>query len=126
METFEFDYNGRKTKCLAKSELEDGKYYRGECRNAIADLARWDAGKQEFFYLRYKFGDTFVEGIKHPEDEQHYDVFCVYALVKTPEFVIPEEGEYVDSKTIHDLALAYQEIRWETLQESFGAVSGKT
>ncbi len=125
MQTFEFDYNGRKTKCLAKSELQDGKYYRGECRNAIADLARWDTNKNEFYYLRSKFGDTFVEAISHPEDEAHYDVFCVYVLVEKPEFVIPEDGTYVDKQVIHNIAVDYEEGRWEKLQKVFGEISGK-
>ena len=125
MQTFEFDYNGRKTKCVAKSELQDGKYYRGECRNAIADLARWDEAKNEFYYLRSKFGDTFVEATSHPQDEDHYDVFCVYALVETPEFSIPEEGTYVDKKVIHNIAVDYEEVRWENLQKGFGEISGQ-
>ncbi len=58
---------------IAKTDLEHNKFYIGECRNA--KLARWDADKQKFIYLRYKCGFEFMEEICHPNDEKIYDVF---------------------------------------------------
>ena len=56
---------------IPKSELEVGKEYKGECRNA--SKAIWDGKK--FWYERYKFGRTYNESINHYEDDDGYDVF---------------------------------------------------
>jgi hypothetical protein len=56
---------------IAKADLIVGAKYAGRCRNASE--AVWD-GKY-FIYTRYKFGDSYPEKIKHPEDESVYDVF---------------------------------------------------
>lgn len=58
---------------LRKSDLEDGMYYYGKCRNAF--VAKWDNPKQKFIYMRSKFGSTFPEDINHPEDDNRYDLF---------------------------------------------------
>ena len=72
---------------IAKKDLIHGAYYRGECRNA--GEARWNADDELFYHWRYKFGDTFVETICHPEDDQVYDVFVVEELIETPAKEIP-------------------------------------
>ena len=97
---YTFDYNGQQMTCLDKAVLQHGAYYRGTCRNAVADLARWDNTKQEFIYIRHKWGEYFTEAICHPEDEQHYDVFCVQELVENPSFVIPDLDQAVDVKSV--------------------------
>lgn len=56
---------------IPKSELEVGKEYKGECRNA--SKAVWDG--KVFHYQRYKFGSTFDETINHYEEDDGYDVF---------------------------------------------------
>lgn len=58
---------------LLKSELKNGVYYYGECRNA--NVARWDEHNGEFIYWRYKFGDKYTETIKHFQDDDGYDLF---------------------------------------------------
>jgi hypothetical protein len=58
---------------LKKSDLEDGKYYYGQCRNA--SVAQWNATKQQFTYMRTKFRSTFPEDINHPEDDDRHDLF---------------------------------------------------
>ena len=58
---------------IAKKDLIDGATYVGTCRNASE--ARWDAARECFVYKRAKFGFTFDEDIKHPDDDQVYDVF---------------------------------------------------
>ena len=48
---------------IPKSELEAGKEYGGECRNA--SKATWDGKK--FWYKRYKFGMVYDESISHTQ-----------------------------------------------------------
>ncbi len=72
---------------IAKKDLIDGAYYKGTCRNA--EIARWDGKKQHFVHWRTKFGQTFLEEIKHPEDEQYYDVFVVEGIIEKPTKEIP-------------------------------------
>lgn len=69
-------------KYLRKEQLEHGEYYAGTCRNA--SVARWDGKKETFTHWRTKFGATFLEEIKHPEDEFHYDVFYPMIHISPP------------------------------------------
>lgn len=73
---------------LPKSALKDGDYYLGRCRNAR--VARWDAGRGVFVYMREKFGSRFPEDIKHPEDDDGFDLFLPVAEVEPlPLEVVP-------------------------------------
>jgi hypothetical protein len=74
---------------LRKDQLEDGKYYLGDCRNA--SVARWHAGKDAFTYMRHKFGDVFPEDISYPTDDPDFDVFTPFQVVE------PEDDEKVVS-----------------------------
>lgn len=58
---------------IPKAELIVGKEYSGECRNA--SKAIWDG--KGFQYTRRKFGNEFLESIKHYEDDNNdgIDVF---------------------------------------------------
>lgn len=58
---------------LPKAELVDGAVYTGTCRNATE--ARWDEGRAVFVYRRRKFGCEYDEDIRHPEDDDGYDLF---------------------------------------------------
>jgi hypothetical protein len=58
---------------VRKTDLVDGEYYYGRCRNS--HCARWNAETQEFVYMRTKFGSRFAETIKHPEDDDGFDLF---------------------------------------------------
>lgn len=58
---------------IHKKYLRDGEYYAGTCRNA--SVARWDAKENKFYYWRTKFGQSFIEDIRHPEDDDKYDLF---------------------------------------------------
>lgn len=60
---------------IAKADLEDGAVYLGNCRNAVHDLAKWNAEKGMFTYVREKFGRRYHEDIYHPEDDNGFDVF---------------------------------------------------
>jgi hypothetical protein len=58
---------------IPKADLVDGAWYVGRCRNAV--VAQWCAKGQCFYYIRRKFGERFIEDIRHPDDDRHYDVF---------------------------------------------------
>jgi len=73
----------KKHKFLPKSELKDGVYYRGSCRNA--SVAQWDAKHSFFWYMRDKFGAVFEESICHPEDDNGFDLFLPEAEEPNPE-----------------------------------------
>jgi hypothetical protein len=75
---------------ISKEALVDGGYYRGTCRNA--EVARWDAASDVFWYWRQKYGHTYLEAIKYPTDDAVFDVFVVEERVDTPEIMIPLEG----------------------------------
>lgn len=60
---------------MLKKDLKHGMYYKGTCRNA--EIARWNANEQVFVHWRTKFGCKFLETIKHPDDDDVYDVFVV-------------------------------------------------
>lgn len=56
---------------IQKKDLKPFAYYVGRCRNTY--VAQWTG--EHFIHIRHKFGHAFVEEIKHPDDEQRYDVF---------------------------------------------------
>lgn len=58
---------------IPKNELIDQNIYLGSCRNS--EIAIWDKEKQCFIYNRNKFGEIFEEEIKHPEDDNGFDIF---------------------------------------------------
>ena len=72
---------------IPKDQLKHGAYYEGSCRNA--SVARWDADKQVFIYRRHKFGNTFLEEIHCPEDDNVFDVFIADHEITEPENPIP-------------------------------------
>ncbi len=73
---------------LPKSALIPGEYYVGTCRNA--KVARWDGNI--FHHWRTKWGSTFIETIKHPEDEEYFDVFFPFQVCNYGVNAIPLEG----------------------------------
>ena len=76
---------------ISKSNLLHGAYYYGFCRNA--STARWDAELNQFTYWRHKFGDKFLETIRHPEDDDGFDLFKPQEEVTWGTDYIPFEGE---------------------------------
>jgi hypothetical protein len=87
---------------LPKAELVDGAYYIGRCRNAT--IARWSAARGCFFHWRVKFDRIFVEEIKHPIDEEHYDVFRVVRVLEAPKFEIPFDVQAAFGGRVEDLS----------------------
>lgn len=72
---------------LTKDMLVDGAYYVGRCRNAT--IARWSADRNCFLHWRRKFDAIFIEEIRHPVDEDTFDVFRPVYLLEHPKFEIP-------------------------------------
>lgn len=68
--------NAYKAGMMRKSQLTDKHYYVGSCRNA--SIAIWDEANQCFWYMRTKWGSSFSESIRHPEDDDGYDIFQPY------------------------------------------------
>jgi len=66
---------------IPKKDLKKNTYYRGKCRNA--SVALWNGF--EFIYVRTKFGSSFNEDIKHPEDDNGYDLFIPLRIEDNPE-----------------------------------------
>lgn len=62
---------------MQKKHLIKDAYYVGVCRNA--NVARWDG--ERFHHWREKWGSTFVETIKHREDDTAFDVFDAFYRV---------------------------------------------
>lgn len=93
---------------LTKGLLVHGAYYVGRCRNAT--VARWNAEKQCFYHWQENFGALVTETIKHPIDDEVFDVFRPYRLLETPEFEIPFDDTPFqgDRKSIY----AYNEEAW--------------
>jgi hypothetical protein len=73
----------------------------------------------------------YTEVINHPQDEEHYDVFCVDELVENPEFVIPTDDDELDKAQIHAAAEKYykeqndKRILERTMASNKGAVDSK-
>jgi len=60
---------------IRHSDLKDGVFYYGRCRNAVQDVAIWLAEFDVFVYQRMKFGSYFLESIHHPEQDDGFDLF---------------------------------------------------
>ena len=75
---------------LMKSQLTDGVYYFGKCRNAR--VARWDSKKERFTYMRTKFTEVYPEDVNHPEDDNGYDLFVPLNEVIPDEYQIIKDS----------------------------------
>lgn len=79
---------------IPKSSLVDGAYYKGFCRNTT--YARWHEASHVFVYWRTKFDQRFLEEIKHPVDDQVYDVFfCVEKVDSPPQDAIIDDEKFL-------------------------------
>ena len=61
---------------VRKSDLKDGSYYIGLCRNS--HIAVWDAKNDCFWYIRFKFDSRFIEKINHIESDDTFDTFIPF------------------------------------------------
>jgi hypothetical protein len=99
-------------KLLQKADLKDGAYYLGRCRNCT--VARWNTKEGCFFHWREKFGQIFIETIKHPSDEEHFDVFRPVRELLDPKFEIPFDDNSGFGGTKEDLR-EYDPEMWKRL-----------
>jgi hypothetical protein len=58
---------------IPKKDLKDGMFYLGDHRNA--EVARWNASKNEFEHWRTKFSSRYIDNINHFEDDNGYALF---------------------------------------------------
>jgi hypothetical protein len=77
---------------LAKAKLEDGCYYKGECRNA--SMARWCAELQAFVHWTFTMGGWHLDLIHHPDDEKRYDVFLAFERIEPGTADVIPDGEF--------------------------------
>lgn len=77
---------------LMKKDLVKGEFYFGQCRNA--QVAVWNGDK--FIYIRSKFGSEFPEEINHFEDDNGFDLFLPYFLLKEKDKEIPYIKECIE------------------------------
>ena len=83
---------------IRKSDLVDGEYYYGHCRNS--KCARWSTANQEFTYMRTKFNDRFPDIINHPEDDDGYDLFVPYfKCYPTIDDLVPDDIDESEQTT---------------------------
>lgn len=70
---------------IPKTEMIDGEWYQGICRNA--QIAMWDKDLGKFRHLRHKFG-WFMEEIEHFDDvkEVRLDGFIPVKLVEKVDY----------------------------------------
>lgn len=74
---------------IPKKDFIDGAYYSGHCRNA--SVAKWNATRNKFQYVRTKFTSKFVDEVEAVEDDVGFDLF--YPTAK----VAPEEYQKVEN-----------------------------
>jgi hypothetical protein len=79
---------------LQKGKLEDGRYYRGECRNA--SVARWCAELQAFVHWTFTMGLWQLDRIHHPDDEKRYDVFLAFERIEPAADDVITDAEYAE------------------------------
>lgn len=85
-------------KGVKKADLKDGAYYEGQCRNAT--VARWSAKLGCFLHNRSKWGSTFTETIKHPDDDLGYDVFFpAKEITPTKDQLVPKCPHFEPEET---------------------------
>lgn len=78
-------------KMIAKKDMKPGMWYKGICRNNY--VAWWDAKKEEFVYIRPKFG-YLLDTIKHFED---------VAETRQDGFIPVEEITFLDYKLVNKI-----------------------
>jgi hypothetical protein len=65
---------------IKKEDLVDGAYYQGICRNS--SIAQWSAKDNCFWYMRSKFGYTYKEDINYIADDNGFDLFIPFVMIK--------------------------------------------
>ncbi len=74
---------------IPKKDLVDGQYYAGDHRNAT--IAKWNAEKNKFIYMRTKWGATYEDDCNHFEDDDGYALFVPIKTATEEEYKINQE-----------------------------------
>ena len=69
---------------IQKKDLVDGQFYAGDHRNAT--IAKWDAEKNKFIYMRTKWGATYEDDCNHFEDDDGYALFVPIRIATEEEY----------------------------------------
>ena len=77
---------------IKKDDLIDGIYYQGLCRNA--DVAKWDAKNNCFWYIRDRDRRPYKEKINHLADDNGWDLFVP--------FIKLDDKDVKDNERIHE------------------------
>jgi hypothetical protein len=75
---------------IDKRDLKDGAYYAGRS-NGDYKVARWDAKTNLFWFMRYRWDDTFKQEMRHPEDDGVVDIFYPIELSEPKEYEIIQD-----------------------------------
>lgn len=67
---------------IRKECLKVGASYKGYCRNS--NVAKWNG--ESFEYDRSKFGSVYTDTVKHPQDDDGFDVFVPISMLDFSEF----------------------------------------
>jgi hypothetical protein len=62
-------------------------------------MAQWHASGHVFWYLRQKFSKVFAEKIRHPEDDDGYDLFIPVRKIQMEQTKAEREWYQPDEDT---------------------------
>lgn len=65
---------------IAKEDLISGGWYTGQSRNT--NIAQWFPNPGRFYFIRYKMDGKYVDNIHHFQDDNGYDLFIPFKLIK--------------------------------------------
>lgn len=71
------------TGVIPKDKLKHKTIYLGSCRNA--SVAVWNKNKEEFIYIRNKFGMSYLEEINPIEKDDGFDLFIPFREIDIDE-----------------------------------------
>ena len=74
---------------IPKKDLIDGQFYAGDHRNAT--IAKWDADKNKFIYMRTKWNSTYEDDCNHFEDDDGYALFVPIKTATEEEYRLNRE-----------------------------------
>ena len=74
---------------IPKKDLVDGQFYAGDHRNAT--IAKWDADKNKFIYMRTKWNSTYEDDCNHFEDDDGYALFVPIKTATEEEYRLNRE-----------------------------------
>lgn len=107
-----YEVNKNAGRFIPRENLEPGKFYKGECRNA--EWAYWNG--KEFIYLRYKWGTEFSEKINCLEEDNGFDLFIPHeeyqpSSEETEKFYYLTDPKDLVGEPMHNLKFSEQALK---------------